>query len=79
MTDRYWRDSALCLQTVHADKWFPEKNASDNGAEAKRICGMCEVQPECLAFALAQEFDMPGIWGGLSRDKRRKLRKKAAA
>ena len=57
-----WREKALCTQ-VPGDVWFPE--GGENPRAAKRICGWCEVQAECLAFALKTN-EQHGIWGGLS-------------
>ena len=44
--------------------------------EAKRICGMCPVQLECLAYAVdhRQYF---GIWGGTTEEERREDRREA--
>ncbi len=65
-----WREKALCTQ-VPGDVWFPE--GGENPRAAKRICGWCEVQAECLAFALKTN-EQHGIWGGLSARERRALR-----
>ena len=41
---------------------------------ARRICGACTVNDECLEFALATNQEA-GIWGGSTEEERRKLRK----
>ena len=43
-------------------------------AEARKICARCPVLRACLASAMAtgQEY---GIWGGLTEDERRRLRR----
>jgi WhiB family redox-sensing transcriptional regulator len=41
---------------------------------ARRICGACTVNEECLEFALATNQEA-GIWGGATEEERRKLRK----
>jgi WhiB family redox-sensing transcriptional regulator len=64
-----WREEALCRQ-VDPEMFFPEKGGST--ADAKLICGRCEVRPECLAYALEHE-QRSGVWGGLSERERRRL------
>lgn len=69
-----WRDSALYAQT-DPEAFYPEKGGSTRSA--KRICADCPVRSECLLDALdrGEEF---GVWGGLSRGERRRLKKCAA-
>lgn len=71
-----WRNSALCAQ-VDPEAWFPEKGRSNK--DAKRICRTCEVRVECLEYALSQEDDELGVWGGLSERERRRLRRERSA
>ncbi|WP_257477216.1 WhiB family transcriptional regulator [Acidipropionibacterium jensenii] len=68
-----WQARALCAQT-DPEAFFPEKGGSTR--EAKRICEHCEVQAECLAYALAND-ERFGIWGGLSEMERRRIRRRA--
>jgi len=74
-----WRAAAVCAQT-DPEVFFPEKGCS--AAAALRLCLACEVQPECLAYALdaGERF---GVWGGTTERQRRRLardsRKAAAA
>ncbi|HEY3718404.1 MAG TPA: WhiB family transcriptional regulator [Jatrophihabitantaceae bacterium] len=70
-----WRDLALCSQ-VDPELWFPEKG--DSNRAAKLICGWCEVREQCLAVALATNEEH-GVWGGLSREERRRLRRRSRA
>lgn len=42
-------------------------------AEAKQVCGHCEVRVACLAYAVETGQDC-GIWGGMTEDERRQLR-----
>ncbi|MCZ7376518.1 WhiB family transcriptional regulator [Micromonospora sp. WMMC250] len=70
-----WQDRALCAQSDPA-AFFPEKGESNR--EAKRICRRCEVQAECLKWALETD-ERFGIAGGLSERERRAMKKKAAA
>lgn len=74
MTDENWRVLALCAQ-VDGDLWFPERGASVQ--EAKRICRLCDVQQECLEYALANG-ERFGIFGGLTERERRKLKRRVA-
>lgn len=64
---------ALCAQT-DSDLWFPLKG--EYPRVAKALCARCPVQRECLDGAL--ERDEPyGVWGGLTRQERLKLRRVA--
>jgi len=42
--------------------------------QAKTICRRCDVRAECLEWAMATGQDA-GIWGGLSEEERRALRR----
>jgi WhiB family redox-sensing transcriptional regulator len=78
--DDQWRDRALCRDT-DPDLFFPVGTtglalvAIDH---AKRVCDQCTVTEACLDFALATNQDS-GIWGGLSEEERRVIRRKRAA
>lgn len=67
-----WQDDALCAQT-DPEAFLPEKGGSV--APAKRICGRCTVRAACLMYAFETNEDM-GIWGGLSYNERKQLRKR---
>jgi WhiB family redox-sensing transcriptional regulator len=66
-----WQDYANC-RGADADLFFPERGASTR--RAKAICGACEVQNECLDFAL-RHGEKFGIWGGMSERERRRVRR----
>jgi WhiB family redox-sensing transcriptional regulator len=71
-----WRLRAACRDT-DPDLFFPVGTtgpAIEQIEAAKVVCGECEVQAECLEFALATNQDS-GVWGGTSEEERRKLRK----
>lgn len=75
-----WRDHALCRDT-DPDLFFPVGTtglALVQVEHAKRVCGQCAVADACLDFALATNQDS-GIWGGLSEEERRVIRRKRAA
>jgi len=50
------------------------KEDADKVAKAKLLCGDCEVQAECLAYALTYEENF-GVWGGLTSRERNRLRR----
>ena len=74
-----WRARSACLDE-NPELFFPVGTTGPAAAqvdEAKRICGGCEVRSECLAWALEENQDH-GVWGGLSEDERRSLRRRNA-
>ena len=75
-----WRDHALCRDT-DPELFFPigsTGNALLAIDYAKRVCSQCAVVQECLDFALDTNQDS-GIWGGLSEEERRAIRRQRAA
>ena len=48
--------------------FFPD---SYGGKEAEAICNTCEVQPECLQYAI-ETRPVFGVWGGKTRSRRLK-------
>ena len=75
-----WRDHALCRDT-DPELFFPV--GTTGGAlvsidHAKRVCDECAVTRECLEFALDTNQDS-GVWGGLSEDERRTIRRQRTA
>jgi len=72
-----WRNQAACRE-MNTEIWFPNGAsgpALEQIAQAKAICASCEVCEQCLEWALATHQDA-GIWGGLTEDERRALRRK---
>ena len=45
---------------------------------AKQVCCECEARVDCLDFALSTNQDS-GVWGGLSEEERRAIRRRRAA
>ena len=45
--------------------------------EAKVVCGGCDVVVTCLGWAMDSRQDA-GVWGGLSADERRALKRRNA-
>jgi WhiB family transcriptional regulator, redox-sensing transcriptional regulator len=76
--DLSWMDRGRCAETF-PDAFFPEKGGSTR--EAKRVCRNCEVRAECLEYALEhgdESWARHGIWGGMSAEERRRLKRAAA-
>lgn len=74
-----WRHSAAC-HDVDPELFFPigtSVAAVRQQQLAQTVCAACPVHRECLRWALdsGQEF---GIWGGLSEDERRSLKRRTA-
>jgi WhiB family redox-sensing transcriptional regulator len=64
-----WQTQALCTQT-DPEIFSPEKGKTSKSA--KKVCAKCEVQEQCLAYAL-EHNERFGIWGGLDVKERDKL------
>ena len=78
--DYTWRNEALCRDT-DPELFFPIGTTGQallQISEAKNVCCECTVKRECLEFAIETNQDC-GIWGGLSEDERRDVRRKIAA
>lgn len=70
-TKRGWSDRALC-RAADPEIFFPPNDSP--ATEARRICTACPVRGQCLAYAVAADEPF-GIWGGLSTEERRSLRR----
>lgn len=78
--DYTWRHNAICRDT-DPELFFPVGTTGQallQIAKAKSVCCECPVQTECLEFAMETNQDT-GIWGGLSEEERRQIRRDAAA
>lgn len=74
-----WRHSAAC-RDEEPELFFPIGNtgpALQQIDEAKRVCQSCDVQEPCLNWAIESGQDA-GVWGGLSEDERRSLKRRRA-
>ena len=71
-----WIADARCAET-DPDIFFPGKWDHAQRNAAKKICGECEVRLQCLEYALLIQAPH-GIWGGLTADERRTIRKEPA-
>ncbi len=74
-----WRNYAAC-RDVDPELFFPIGNTGPallQIDEAKQVCGRCKVVEACLQWALESGQDS-GVWGGLSEDERRALKRRGA-
>ena len=74
-----WRNRATCLGE-DPELFFPIGHAGPACVqieEAKAICRRCEVVDTCLRWAMETGADT-GVWGGLSDDQRRSLKRRRA-
>ena len=74
-----WRHRAACLNE-EPELFFPKGNSGPaimQAEEAKHVCRGCDVREQCLMWALetGQEH---GIWGGMSEEERRALKRRNA-
>ena len=74
-----WRDKAAC-RMEDPEMFFP--TGTEGGwkiviNEAKAVCRRCPVVDTCLKWALESGQDA-GVWGGMSEDERRALKRRAA-
>ena len=70
-----WMADANC-RGLDPDLFFPERGESTK--EAKAVCRRCDVQIECLTYAL-NNVEKHGTWGGMSERERRAVRRRNAA
>jgi WhiB family redox-sensing transcriptional regulator len=71
-----WVHRARCKEE-DPELFFPIGTTGPAAAQtdaAKAICMQCEVRTECLEWAMGTGQDA-GVWGGLSEDERRALRR----
>lgn len=74
-----WRHRAVC-RDEDPELFFPIGNtgpALRQIDDAKRVCGRCPVSDDCLTWAISTGQDS-GVWGGLSEDERRALKRRRA-
>lgn len=72
-----WRHHAAC-QDEDPELFFPIGNTGPalvQIEEAKVVCQRCPVLESCLQWALESGQDA-GVWGGLSEDERRELKRR---
>ncbi len=76
-----WRHSAVCRNGQEdPELFFPVGNTGPallQIEEAKAACRRCGVMEMCLQWALETGQDA-GVWGGMSEDERRAMKRRAA-
>ena len=68
-----WHEAAAC-KDYECELFFPLYVR--DATPALRICGMCPVRPECLAWALDKDI-RHGVWGGTTEQEREVIRRDA--
>ncbi len=72
-----WRDRAACAGS-DPDAFFPpDDSLGTRYGPARRICSACDVQAECLDYAVREGIS-EGLWGGLSPRERRSIQLREA-
>jgi WhiB family transcriptional regulator, redox-sensing transcriptional regulator len=75
-----WMDLGACRE-AEPELFFPISSAGparSQVAAAKLVCARCVVREECLEYALDAGQDH-GVWGGLSEEERRAVRRARTA
>ena len=75
-----WRAAGACV-SADPDLFFPISAVGKGAAqiaEARRICGCCQVRRQCLDFAM-DTGETAGIWGGTTPEERIRARRKKTA
>jgi WhiB family redox-sensing transcriptional regulator len=69
-----WMVDAACVE-VGPGLFYPRGEGGFNEYdEARKVCGACPVQVDCLEYALEVD-DRHGMWGGLTPNERAKVAK----
>lgn len=66
-----WMKNSACRDAVDID-FFPSSMTTTSAARAVSLCNSCQVQDECLRYAMVNDIEY-GIWGGLSPRARREI------
>ena len=69
-----WWSRAACA-TADPELFFPISHsgpALGQVTKAKAVCARCQIQPQCLRYAL-DAGPVQGVWGGLTEEERRRL------
>ena len=74
-----WRHKSACREE-DPELFFPIGTTGPalmQIEDAKTVCRRCEVQEQCLNWAIENGQDA-GVWGGMSEDERRALKRRRA-
>jgi WhiB family transcriptional regulator, redox-sensing transcriptional regulator len=69
-----WWSRAACA-TADPELFFPISYTGPGlrqVAKAKAVCARCQIQPDCLRYAL-DAGSVQGVWGGMTEEERRRL------
>lgn len=70
-----WRSRSAC-RGLPSDMFVSgELMSQDEETAAKRVCAGCAVAAECLSYSILNAVRF-GVWGGLTGDERRPLRRR---
>ncbi|MFB1044418.1 WhiB family transcriptional regulator [Streptomyces chrestomyceticus] len=75
-----WREHGVC-KDEDPDLFFPTGEtglALLQAEEAKEVCHTCPVMELCGLWAL-ESGEKHGVWGGLSEDDRRRIKRRVAS
>lgn len=70
-----WMEEARCGTGHDPEMWFDESITYEGKLrrqEAKRICGLCAVNLDCLNYATSEHQDY-GIYAGLEPHERKRM------
>ena len=70
-----WTQEAACRGT-DTEIFYPV--TQDEEAEALSICATCPVRAQCLDYAIRNR-EAYGVWGGMTPEQRRRIRRERAA
>lgn len=82
-----WRADAACVgqtdlffaQTERRGRPTSKTTTQTNSTlQAKAICKTCPVIDPCLAAGMTEEHELYGVWGGLTPNERREMRREQA-
>lgn len=69
-----WWSRAACA-TADPEIFFPISNSGPalrQVSRAKAVCARCQIQQECLRYAL-DAGSIQGVWGGTTEEERQRL------
>ncbi|HET8690216.1 MAG TPA: WhiB family transcriptional regulator [Candidatus Saccharimonadales bacterium] len=76
-----WPEEGKCYEQADPELFFPagEKSKEHRSQieEAKSYCRRCDMAELCLAWAMAKEDH--GVWGGMSANERRAVKRRNSA
>jgi len=70
-----WMADANCRGS-NTELFFVERGDGDGTKAAKAICRACDVQAECLSYAITNG-ERDGVWGGKAPKQRRVIARRA--